>query len=292
MKILLTGSTGFIGSAVRAALVKGGHDVVALVRTDAAAEAVRAAGVLPVVGDMRDRGSVVNLARDSDGAIHTAITGDEFAAAADRDLTEAVIAGLGERQAPFVRTGGIWVHGSGDVDEQTPRDAPSIVAWREAIDGAALAAPGVRSILIEPGIVYGNGKGIPNLVTRAEAVGNPPAVPVLGDGSQHWATIHVDDLASLYVAALERAEAGSVFLGVSGLNPTVREIGEAASRVRGLGGRIVAEGQDATLAALGAFGEALLLNQRATGAAARQALGWIPSRPSLIEEIEAGRYTD
>lgn len=288
----MTGGTGYIGSAVLAALVEGGHDVVALVRSESSADAVRAAGAAPVLGDMRDRDLVAQLAGDADGAIHAAITNDETTADADRDLTEAVIAGLGERNAPFVRTGGIWVHGSGDFDEQTPLDAPALVAWRVAIDASALAAPGIRSILIEPGVVYGHGKGIPNVITRAEPVGDPPALPIVGDGTQHWGTVHVDDLARLYVAALERAEAGSVFLGVNGHNPTVREIGEAASRVRGLGGRVVAEGAEATVAKLGAFGEALLLDQRTTGAAARQALGWSPSSPTLIEEIEAGRYTD
>lgn len=291
MKIFLTGGTGYIGSAVRTALLGAGHEVVALVRSNEAAEAIESAGCTPVVGDMRDRDLVVGLAQDADGAIHTAITGDESSADADRELTEAVIAGLGQRNAPFIRTGGVWVHGAGSFDEQTPRDAPSLVAWREAIDLPALAAPGVRSVLIEPGVVYGHGKGIPTLITHAEAVGDPAAIPLLGDGSQHWGTVHVDDLAELYVAALAHADAGSVFLGVNGDSPTVREIGEAASHMRGLEGRVIAEGSEATLARLGAFGEALLLDQLTTGAAARRDLGWSPSRPTLVEEIAAGGYT-
>ena len=293
MKILLTGATGYIGSAVRQALLAAGHEVIALVRTSEAAHSVSAPGVEPVIGDMRNTELVTSLAQRSAGAIHAAATGDQHSAAADRDLTNAVIVGLGERGAPFLRTGGIWVHGDGaDITEDTPRSAPTIVAWREAIDLPALTAPGVRAVLVEPGIVYGHGKGIPNVVTRGDATKGPePAVTILGTGDQHWATVHVDDLADLYIAALEKAKHGSVYLGVSGHNPTVRELGEAAARVRGMGGRVYAEGDAATIDRLKAFGEALLLDQQADGGRARSELAWTPTRPTLLEEIESGSYT-
>ncbi|GIF24037.1 nucleoside-diphosphate-sugar epimerase [Actinoplanes tereljensis] len=130
-------------------------------------------------------------------------------------------------------------------------------------------------MLIEPGIVYGHGRGILGLVTGAERVDG--ALRLVGPGTQHWTTVHVDDLAELYVAALG---ATGVFLGVSGDNPTVRELGEA------VGLPVLPEEPAALVERLGAFGEALLLDQQATGDKARRELGWKPSRPSAVEEIK------
>jgi nucleoside-diphosphate-sugar epimerase len=287
MNILLTGATGYIGSAVRSALVTAGHSVTALVRSEAAAVRVAGAGVDPVIGDMRDAGLVTALAGKNDAVIHTASPGDASSPAAEAEFADAVLAGLSG--GVFVRTGGVWVHGPGTaITEETPLDPPPLVAWREAIDRRVLAASGVRAVLIEPGVVHGHGGGIPRLVVAAEQTGD--GLTLIGDGSQHWATVHVDDLAALYVAALERAGHGETFLGVSGVNPTTRQLGEAASRRLGLGGRVVPEDPAATVERLGEFGRALLLDQQADGAKARRLLGWRPSRPSLLDEIAAGGY--
>lgn len=289
MHTLILGGTGYLGTAITAALLRSGHRVTALVRSAASAERARAAGATPLRAEMTDRAAVRRAAAAADGVISAAIvagTGAEVAAA-ERAATEAVLAGLGQRGAPFVRTGGLWVHGSGTVDEETPRNAPALVAWREPIDRAALAAPGVRSSLIEPGVVYGHGGGIPTVVVGAAV--RDGALTLIGDGRQRWGTVHADDLAELYVLALERAAAGTVLIGASGENPTVRHLGEAASRRLGLGGRVLPVPAAEVRARLGEFGEALLLDQRATGARAK-ALGWRPTRPTLLEEIAAGRY--
>ncbi|WP_127551274.1 NAD-dependent epimerase/dehydratase family protein [Actinoplanes sp. OR16] len=279
MKILLTGATGYIGSAVRTALIERGHEVTALVRSSAASAVVSESGASAVTGDVGDAALVRELAGKNDGVIHLAAPGPDVEAS----FAEAVLAASPE---VFIRTGGVWVHGPGEaITEDTPRAAPALVAWREAIDLPVLAAPGVRSVLIEPGIVYGHGKGIPGLVVGAAQSGT-----FIGDGSQHWTTVHVDDLAALYVLALEKASAGSVFLGVGGDNPTARELGEAADRRLGLGGRVGPEDPARTIARLGDFGAALLVSQQAGGEKARRVLGWQPSRPSLISEIAAGGY--
>lgn len=291
MKVLLTGATGYVGSSLLPALVAAGHTVTALVRDQAKADRVSGEQVTAVVSDMRERDVVRRLAAEADAVVATASPGDETSADADTDFIEAVLAGLAPGST-FVRTGGVWVHGSGaDLTEETPIDAPALTAWRQPLDERALGAAGLRSVLVEPGIVYGHGAGIPALVTgAAQTDGDEPALELVGPGTQHWTTIHVEDLAALYVAALERGEGGARYLAVSGDNPTVRELGEAASRRRGLDGRVSVESAEETVDRLGAFGEALLLDQQATGAKARADLGWTPQRPSLVEEIEAGGY--
>ncbi|MDQ1634233.1 MAG: hypothetical protein QOJ32_1042, partial [Frankiaceae bacterium] len=113
---------------------------------------------------------------------------------------------------------------------------------------------------------------------------------VPGTGQQHWTTVHVDDIGVLYALAVEAAPAGTYLLAAGGENPTVRELGEAASRGQGLGGRIVAEGDAATHERLGLLGEALLLDQQASGERARTLLGWQPSGRSLLDDLENGSY--
>ncbi|GAA4603583.1 NAD-dependent epimerase/dehydratase family protein [Actinoplanes octamycinicus] len=286
MKVFLTGATGHIGSAVLPALIAAGHSVTALVRSERKA----AAGAEVVVGDIQDQDLVRRLATDADAVLATASPGDATSSAVETAFAEAVLDGL-RPGATFLRTGGVWVHGSApDVTEATPRNAPPLVAWREALDSRVLSAPGIRSVLIEPGTVYGNRAGIPNVLFAGERVGEPAALRLVGPGTQHWTSVHVDDLAELYVAALDRAENGSVYLGVNGDSVTVRELGEAASHRLGLGGRVVPEDPAALVERLGGFGEALLLDQQATGEKARLELGWKPSRRSLLQEIAAGGY--
>jgi nucleoside-diphosphate-sugar epimerase len=112
-------------------------------------------------------------------------------------------------------------------------------------------------------------------------------VRLVGDGSQHWTTVHVDDLAVLYRTVLERREALGYLIGASGANPTVRELAEARAGAAG----VVPESVEASRERLGAlFADALLLDQQSSGAKAK-ALGWTPKGPSLIEELRSGSYT-
>ncbi|KUL34234.1 NAD-dependent epimerase/dehydratase family protein [Actinoplanes awajinensis] len=300
MNVFLTGATGYIGSALLPALISAGHTVTALVRDGAKAERVRGLGAVPVIGSIDDHDLVRRLAAGTDAVIATASPGDQSSSTVETAFADAVLDGL-RPGGTFVRTGGVWVHGSGaEITERTPRNAPDLVAWREALDTRVLSAPGIRSLLVEPGLVYGHGKGIITYVVGAEKTGGeqagaeqagePAALRLVGPGTQHWTSVHVDDLAELYLATLTHGATGEVFLGVSGDNPTVRELGEAASHRLGLQGRVVPETPDALVDRLGGFGAALLLDQQATGEKARTVLGWKPSRPSLLEDIAGGGY--
>jgi nucleoside-diphosphate-sugar epimerase len=283
MSILLTGATGLIGSAVLTRLVATGHDVTALVRSDEKAAAVSALGARPVVGDITDLELLETLLVGADGVIHTASPGDDTSAAVDSALADLVIRTLDGTDTPYVHSGGVWVFGNGDdLTEESPLQPLPITAWRLDIE-RRLRESSVRTTVVAPAIVYGNGSGIPaTLFGGAEVL-------LVGDGSQHWTTVHVDDLAELYVLALDAAAADEYYLGVSGQNPTVLELGEAAARGRSW--PVVPETTDSARGRLGeAFADALLLDQQATGAHAREALGWSPSRPSLVEEFESGSY--
>ncbi|WP_460631809.1 NAD-dependent epimerase/dehydratase family protein [Leifsonia lichenia] len=288
MSILLTGATGFIGSSVLPLLIEEGHSVTALVRDEAKAGQVEAAGATALIGDATDVELVERAARESDGVIHLASAKD-----VDPGFVEAVLAGLAGSGKPFVHTGGIWTYGSNaDIVEDSPAAPPALTAWRGATEARVLAAEGVRTAVVVPAVVYGRGAGIPTVIVDApRGTGVAPALRLVGDGTQHWTTVHVDDLAALYVLAFENGDAGAVYLGASGQNPTVRELGEAASAAAGLAGGVQEETPADSRDRLGAaFADALLLDQQARGTRARIDLGWEPNGPTLLEEIASGSY--
>ncbi|MDM7831586.1 NmrA family NAD(P)-binding protein [Cellulomonas edaphi] len=282
MKVLLTGATGYVGSAVLSALLERGHDVLALVRSDAAADKVRSAGATAVVGDLGDTAWLVERLRSVDGAIHTAAADDGTSAQLDDGVIDAVLEAFGGTEKPYLHTSGVWVWGSSaDVTEDAPLDPPAIVQWRLARE-ARLLASDLRVSVVAPAIVYGHGGGIPVGVVAGGPRDDDGALLLVGEGAQHWSTVHRDDLAELYALILEAAPRGERFIGAGGHNPTAREVAEAAA------GRVAPEPVEATRARLGApFADALLLDQQASGAKAR-ALGWRPSRPTLIEELARG----
>ncbi|SEB30171.1 Nucleoside-diphosphate-sugar epimerase [Streptomyces melanosporofaciens] len=287
MRVLLTGGTGYIGAAVLDRLISGGHQVTAVVRSPEKAELVRAKGTEPAVADLADGDALEELAAASDGVIHVASPGDETSATVDEVAVTSFLRALRNTGRPFVHTTGVWLHGSGSaITESAGMNAPRLTAWRVPLGKLVRDARSVRTSVIAPAVVYGHGGGLLNLVAAGpRTAGNTPALTMIGTGDQHWSTVHVDDLAELYVLALEKAPAGSYFIGTSGANPTVREITEAVSRSVGLAGRVEPEPVVQTLDRLGLLGEALLLDQQASGDAARRVLGWSPTGPSVLDDI-------
>ncbi|MER7001946.1 NAD-dependent epimerase/dehydratase family protein [Dactylosporangium sp. NPDC000555] len=282
MRIVLTGGTGYIGSALVERLVAGGHAVTALVRGEEAAGKARKAGAEAVVGDLFDSAWTAERFAGGDAVVHLAATGDGDSARFDRAVVAAAVRALGGTGKPYVHTGGIWSWGdNADITEESPAAPPALTAWRSEIEQSVLDAD-LAATVVAPGIVFGHGGGIPAGVLVA-ARDEDGRVRLVGDGSQHWATVHVDDVAALYTLVVERGERLGRLVAASGVNPTVRELAEAASG----GAGVVSETAEASRARLGApFADALLLDQQATGAKARS-LGWSPSGPALVEELRA-----
>jgi nucleoside-diphosphate-sugar epimerase len=241
-----------------------------------------------VVGDATDCALVARLARESEGVIHLASARD-----VDPVFIAAVLDGLAGSGKPFVHTGGVWTYGSNpDIAEDSPAAPPAITAWRAANEAVVLGAQGVRGSVVVPSIVYGHGEGLAQVIVDApRGSGVAPALRLIGDGSQHWATVHVDDLAALYVLAFENGAAGEVYIGAGGATPTVRALGELAARAAEVAGGVQAETVEETSERLGAgLAEALLLDQQARGTKARIDLGWEPNGPTLADEIATGSY--
>jgi nucleoside-diphosphate-sugar epimerase len=290
MKVFLTGATGYIGTAVADRLRAAGHKLTGLARSEAAAARLKASGITPVRGDFSDPSSVGSAARQADGVISMATT---YNPAIDGPAIDAILDALAGSDKPFVYTSGIWSHGDTGgavVDETTPPHPAALVEWRQAVEDQVRdgARRGIRTLVIRPAIVYGRGGGIPaGFVQSAKDEG---AARYVGTGKNRWPFVHVDDLADLYLLALERAPAGAVLLGVAGPSRAVSDVAAAASRGAGAGGRTVAWPLEQARQKLGPYADALVLDQQASGRRAQELLGWQPHRPDVLEDIERGSY--
>ncbi len=285
MKVFLTGGSGYIGSAVSLALKKAGHDVLALVRSEAKGEALKKAGVKLTVGDLSNPAGYAGAAWGRAAFVHLAQEQTANGVELDRKtITSARDLLRGQVGATFIYTSGCWVHGSneGVVDESSPLKPAKLVAWRPAHEQLALdmAKDGIRSVVVRPTLVYGGARGgIPAMFFGTAL--KHGAAQTIGEGQNHWPLVHVDDLAELYVRLVERAPAGSVFEAADASRHTQREIAEAAARAAGKDGKVAAQQPDG-----GPFHEALLLDQQVSSEKARNDLDWRPRHESFVAEAE------
>jgi len=296
MRIFLTGGSGYIGSAVLDAFVRGGHTVDALVRNSEKAAAVQARGGHPFLGDLSEPASYADVAAAADGVVHTASEASARRGAVDATAIEVFLAPE-EREGRFViYTSGIWVlgHCASPADETAPVNPIDIVAWRPAHEARVLAAAsaGIRPVVIRPGVVYGGSRGIVGDLFKDAA---NSLVRVVGSGDNHWPLVYDRDLAELYLRLAVHREASGVFHandeGDERVNDLVAAIAKQAPTNPSIRHIPIAEARQK----MGPYADALALDQIVRSPRAR-ALGWNPSlhsvagsAPRLFEEWRRGK---
>ncbi|NIF79349.1 NAD-dependent epimerase/dehydratase family protein [Paraburkholderia sp. Cy-641] len=300
MKLFITGGTGYIGQAVARKAIGRGHHVTALVRQDtsAAASALARLGVKLHPGDLREPQSFAAAAGAADGVVHTASTNDASAAATDEVSVVAMLSHL-RPGSVFVYTSGIWVYGNTNGKLATEASALSptpLVAWRPVVEQRVQALAANRSIaavILRPAMVHGYGGGVFGMLAgMAQQIGG---VKIIGDSRNSWPAVHVDDLAIAYLLALEQAAKGNGQVTGQIFNVTaeeavaVTEIGEAIRASVGAD-RIELWPLDDARQSLGAFADALALDQTVSGQLARRILAWEPQGPGLIADLSMQTY--
>jgi nucleoside-diphosphate-sugar epimerase len=291
MKVALTGATGFVGSHVLTELLEHGHEVTALVRDEDQAVVVATRGAKAAIVDLYERPAVVRVLRDADGAAHTASPGDATSADLDSAMVDAVIEAFSGTGKPHIQISGLWVYGANPaITEESPLNAPAMVAWKEPIERRLLGAEGVRAIVPVASTAYGDGGGgVPGVLLGSprDDAGN---LIMLGTGRQHWSTVHVADLADFFRRALEQESAHGHYVIGNGLSPTVAELTEAAAVAVGAPGAVPGSDDEARTRLGEYFAEVLLLDQGTQATKARVELGWKPSHLGLVEEFRTGSY--
>jgi nucleoside-diphosphate-sugar epimerase len=303
MRIFVTGASGWIGSAVVPELLGAGHEVVGLARSDASAQVLEAAGATVQRGDLDDAEGLAKAAADSDGVIHLAFQhelafGGEFAAAAaaDRQAVEAMGAALAGSDRPFVLASGMIGLSLGSVATENDGLVPSPAvranpAGRRAATALltlSLRGIGVRSSVLRfPPTVHGDGDNgfIAMLVARARERG---AAAYVGDGANRWPAVHRSDAARLARLAVEVAPAGSVLHATGDEGVPFREIAEAMGRKLDIPTTSVTT--EEAPEHFGFLAHFVALDSPATATITRELLGWQPTGPSLLEDLERDHY--
>jgi len=286
MRVFVTGGTGYVGSAVVEAMVRAGHEVSALSRSEERDAAVKALGATPVRGSLAHLGPLAGRIAEHDAAVHTAMDYG-LGPPADAEAIDALLEGARRSARPFsvVYTSGVWVLGAtpSPATEGAPTDRPAQgVAWRPAHERRVLdaATDRIATAVIRPGIVFGEKRGLV-VPWFASATGEGRAAFV-GTGDQRWAFVHRSDLAELYRLVVEKRARGT-FHGVDGASPTVAEAAAAASRAAGKGGAVRAIPIEEARKTMGAMADAFAMDQVVVSARGVE-VGWAPRHPPFVQD--------
>ena len=300
MRIFVTGATGFIGSVVVNELLKTGHQVLGLTRSDAGAKSLATAGAEVHRGSLEDLESLRSGAAAAEGVIHLAFKHDAFNSdfskfvancETDRQAIEAIGSVLAGSDRPFVVTSGTGL--ANTVPGQPAReDNPIInssVIPRAASEEAAasVAVRGVNVSVVRLPQVHDQVKQ--GLITYAVALAREKGVsPYVGDGLNRWPAAHVLDTAHLYRLALEKQYSGAKYHAVAEEGVPLRDIAEVIGK--GLKIPVVSMSPEEAAAHFGWLALFVGRDAPASSAQTQKRLGWHPTGPGMIADLERMNY--
>ncbi|MCJ8208826.1 SDR family oxidoreductase [Mucilaginibacter sp. RS28] len=295
MKVFVTGASGFVGTAVVQELLKAGHQVLGLARSEASAAKLKAAGAEVHYGDLENLDSLCKGTAKSDGVIHCGFIHDftRFAevCAIDERAIEAMTAVLEGSDRPLIVTSGTALVSPGNLaTEEMP--SPFNSAWPRASERAAetAVAKGVRAAIMRlPPSVHGDGDQhgfIPILVNLAREKGFSAYI---GDGQNRWNAGHRLDVGLLYRLALEQATPGARYHANTEEGITVKSIAEAIGTQLNLPVRSI--GAEEAARHFSWFAHMAAIDCPSSSRWTQEHLNWQPNHPLLLSDIENGVYT-
>lgn len=293
MKVFVTGATGLIGRAVGEELVRRGHEVSGLVRTEEAGRGLRRRGVRPVLGDLRRPEVLAAAAREADGVVHAGTTYEADRGEVETAAVSALLDALDGTGGPFVYTSDQLIYGDTGpepADETRPLAPPPFLTWRPEVEQLVVTRSGVRGIALRATAVHGRG-GNQLFPVWIDASARDGVAAYVAEGLVRWSFVHVDDLARAYALALEGAAAGSVYNVAAEPAVTLRDLAGAIGRAAGVGDRTRSLSVEDAAAIFGPvaglFGT---VNLDVTARRLRADLGWTPTAPTVLDDLARGSY--
>lgn len=290
MRVFVTGATGFVGAAVVNELIAAGHQVLGLVRSDAGAEVLKAAGAEAHRGALDDIDSLRRGAAAADAVIHTAFIHDFSKFKENCEIDRCAVAAMGEVLAgtgkPLIVTSGTGlVQGRIATEDAAPANSvnPRVASEEAAAD---VAARGVRTMILRLPQVHGDGDHafVPLLINLAREKG---VAAYVGDGSNRWPAVHRFDAARLYRLALEKGKSFR-YHAVADEGVPMRDIAEVIGRRLNL--PVVSQSPEQAAAHFGWFIHFAAADMPASSAKTRAELGWQPTGPALLPDIDREIY--
>ena len=286
MRVFLTGATGWIGSAILPELLKAGHTVLGLARSDESAAKLKALGVDVQRGDITDIDSMVAGAKACDGVIHTAFIHDwsDFMGNVEKDraVVAAMIAAIEGTGKPFINSSGtLMVQHAKPATEKDSAASPD--APRVPSANIVITAKGVRGSVVRlPPTVHGAGDHgfMSRLVDIARTKGFAAYV---GDGANRWPAVHRSDATRVYALALEKAAPGTYLHAVAEEGVSIRSVAEAIGA--GLGVPVRSLTQEEAPAYFDFLAMFIGADNLTSSAITRQTLGWTPTGLALLPDI-------
>jgi nucleoside-diphosphate-sugar epimerase len=292
MKVFVTGASGYIGSAVVKELLKAGHEVLGLARSDKSAAALKAAGVTVLRGSLEDLESLKNGASKSDGVIHTAFVHDfsNFVACCqiDRRAIETIGSVLENTNHPFVIASGLaGLNPGGIISEDIVNPTYTMPSPRIETERILLemASRGIRTVSVRlPPTVHGpKDHGFIDQIIKVAKAKSVSAY--VGDGNNHWPAVHYLDAAKVFHLALEKAPSGGTVVHAVGEEKVpFKEIARVVSERLKI--PLVSIPKEDAINHFGFLGNIVTLDTVASTEITRKLLGWKPTQPELLSDIK------
>jgi nucleoside-diphosphate-sugar epimerase len=292
MRVFVTGATGFIGSRIVPELISAGHQVLGLARSDEGAAALTAVGAQVQRGDLEDLESLRSGAAASDAVLHVAFRHDwtRFAESCELDkrAIEAIGSVLQGTSRPFIVTSGVGVaEGRAATEDDPPLSSPALPRVSE-VTALALMERGVQASVMRLPQVHDTVKQ--GLITPLIAIARAKGVSAyVGDGHNRWPAAHVTDVARLYRLALEKFTSGARYHAVAEEGVPLKEIATAIGR--GLNVPVVSISPEQAQEHFGFLGFFAGRDAHVSSVQTRAKLGWNPTGPGLLTDLENMNYS-